>query len=438
MNLAFTISLVLGASAQDNINTQPSYTVIFKEKVAQAVQNHPQASAAIAARDSEKFRQREARAGLYPTLDMDFSGRYRMSESFEDRFDNIVERSRRKSSAYASLIGRQLLYDSGQTSSRIDSAKHAFSAAHGEYSLTASAIALLAVEVHFDVLFQTERNQLHDRIISDHNEMLEKVKLRFESGRGLSRDVALLEARVALAEADRSYAKKDYFTMISEYEKVYGFKAENLQIPMLSHVLPKSMNEALEIGFVNSQSISVASAQSLSAKSSVNAEKADLLPHLSVELAATKYDVDRFNPDYDVTGRLVLNYNLYSGGATTARISRSMRDYDRARHQEDEARRQLDRDIKVAFQDMNLQQERVDALEKATSASKRNSDQLLVQFEATGGSLLSLLEAKKDYYSALEQHLSAVSEQNILSYRLLDVMGTLLQTLNVRLDTDLR
>ena len=87
------------------------------------------------------------------------------------------------------------------------------------------------MEVHFDVIFQSERNELHDNIIADHNDMLGKVKLRFESGRGLSRDVALLEARVALAQADHSYAKKDYFTMISEYEKIYGFKAENLEIP---------------------------------------------------------------------------------------------------------------------------------------------------------------------------------------------------------------
>lgn len=439
-NTLFFLNVVLvwvlsgGVCGADGKISGPAYTQQFKENIQAAVENHPRTAAAIAQRDSYRFRQREARAGLYPTLDVGVSGRYRLAEDYELRADNITERSRRKQSARASLTGRQLLYDGGQTSSRIASAKHSFTAAHQEYDLTASQVALMAVEMHFQVTYQRDRQKLHGEIIADHKDMLGKVELRYKSGRGAQRDVALLQSRLALAEAEASSVRKNLEASLSQYEEIYGFAPETLKNPQIALNIPPTLGAALETGFQYSPSLSRASAMTQASKSGMAAEKADRLPHLSLELAATKYDLDRGNDDYDVTGQLVVNYNLYSGGATTARIARSLKDYDRARHQETETNRRVTREIKVAYQNISSHNDRVAALKRATDASLRNSQQLLEQFEATGGSLLSLLEAKKDYYQAREQYMASLVEKDILHYSLLDVMGTLNSTLNIRLN----
>ncbi|MBL4801381.1 MAG: TolC family protein, partial [Emcibacter sp.] len=91
------------------------------------------------------------------------------------------------------------------------------------------------------------------------------------------------------------------------------------------------------------------------------------------------------------------------------------------------------REIKVSYQNTGFQDSRVRALKKATVASKRNSEQLQEQFEAMGGRLLSLLEARKDYYQAREKYTAALIEKDILRYHLLDAMGTLNGTLNIKL-----
>jgi len=446
--IILTSSMIFGADSQEievveqsqntdiQLSYQPSeaaYGQIFKENIQSAVANHPRTAAAIALRDSFRFREREAKASLYPTLDVGISGRYRMADNFENRFDNITERSQRDTSAHASVTGRQLLFDGGQTSSYVRSSKHSFTAAHEEYSQMASAIALLAVEIHFQVIFQRQRQQLYQDIIADHRNTRDKVKLRFESGRGPERDVALLESRLALVEADSLSVRKNLEETISQYEEIYGFLPETLKRPELALNIPDSLDGALELGFQNNPSLSIAHSMTLASKADMSAEKADQLPHLSMELAATKYDLDRGNSDYDVTGRLVMNYNLYSGGATTARISRSRKDYERARHEEINAHRRVTREIKVAFQNIAPQGSRVLALKKATEASKRNSEQLLLQFEATGGSLLSLLEARKEHYQAREQYLAALIEKDILRFRLLDAVGILNNMLNIRL-----
>lgn len=411
----------------------PAYTQIFKENIQAAVRNHPRVSAAIATRDSYRYQQREAESGFYPTLEVGVSGRTRLAQSFENRFDNITLRSLRNTSANANITGRQLIYDAGRISGRVASARHTFTAAHEEYSQIASAIALLAAENHFQIMLQRARRTLHQEDIRDHRDMLSKVSLRYKTGRGTERDVALVNSRLALAEAAASSAQIDLDQAISQYEENYGFPPETIKQPALALDLPETLALALETGLQNNPALSIVNALRQASKSGMDAEKAERLPSLSVELAAIKYDLERGNSDYDVTGRLVMNYSLYNGGARSARISRSIRDYDRARYDEATTLREVNRKIKVAFQTLQNHDTRLAAYHRASDASKKNADQLQEQYEATGGSLLALLEAKRDYYQAHEQWLEAVTEKNILQYRLLDQLGTLLPTLGIRL-----
>ena len=135
----------------------PAYSQIFKENVQIAVAEHPRTAAAVAARDKMRFEEDEARAGLYPQVYVDLTGRQRVADNFEDRFDNITQRSLRDTAANISLVGRQLLYDGGTTSSRISAARYAFTAAHEEYSHEASSVAMAAVDSHYYVLYQRSR-----------------------------------------------------------------------------------------------------------------------------------------------------------------------------------------------------------------------------------------------------------------------------------------
>lgn len=176
------------ANAQD-FNGIPSYSQTFKENVQLAVTEHPRTSAALATREEQKFREDEARSALYPQIGVDLSGRHRLLNNFEDRFDNITQRSLRDTAANVSLIGRQLIYDGGSTYSRISSAKHAFTAAHEEYAIEASAVALAAVDAHYQILFNRIRKEYHAENVMRHREILDMVNQRFESGRGANQDV---------------------------------------------------------------------------------------------------------------------------------------------------------------------------------------------------------------------------------------------------------
>lgn len=442
--IAMSVTLLMQSEiqAQDathvygQFDGMPAYTQTFKENVGIAVNEHPKTAAAIAMRDERRYEQNEARAALFPQIEVGLTGRHRIADNFEDRFDNITQRSLRDTAANVSLTGRQLVYDGGSTSSRIASARYAFTAAHEEYSLEASSVALAAVEAHYYVLLQRIRRTYHQENVGRHREILDMVVERFESGRGPNRDVTLMESRLAIAETEQSRAQMDLEEAMNFYFEVYSFAPENLKRPGLSLDIPATENEALETGFQYNPLLVMASSQSLSSKEYMNSVRAERLPSVSVELAATKYDLERGNPDYDVTGRLVLNYSLYNGGARSARISRSQKGYERSRYTEDNIHREVNRDIKVAFQSVNSHARQVVSLEKAMNASRINRDQTREQFEVTGGSLFNLLEAEKEHHNAKEQHLQGMIENDLSEYRLLHSMGTLLPALNILLKKD--
>ncbi len=128
-----------------------------------------------------------------------------------------------------------------------------------------------------------------------------------------------------------------------------------------------------------------------------------------------------------------MNYNLYDGGSRSARIAGLIKNYEKSRYEQDLAHRKASREIKVLYQALQSQEIQVKAYRNASQASKKNSELLLEQFEATGGSLLSLLESKKEYYQTQEKYILSMIEYDIAKYRLLDIMGTLNSTLNIKL-----
>ena len=418
-------------ASANSFDGKAAYSQIFKENVAAAVAEHPRSEAARAARDEKRYQEDEARAALYPQIGVDLNGRQRIVRSFENRFDNITQRSLRDTAANISLVGRQLLYDGGSTSSKIASARYAFSAADEKYSFESSSVALAAVEAHYYVLYERTRSKYHRENVARHNEILEMVNERFKSGRGPNRDVTLMMSRLASAETSALRAKMDLDEATSHYEEIYNFSPENIKHPEIGFNLPRDEIEALEIGFQNNRLLTAATSTSLSSKENMKAIRSGQLPSLSLELAATKYDLERGNRDYDVSGRLLLNYSLYNGGARSARISQSAKSYEGARKNEENISREVTRGIKVAFQMLQSQVRQIISLEKAMTASRINRDQTREQFEVTGGSLFNLLEAEKEYHSSREQYLGGSVEQALAEYRLLNVIGTLLPALNI-------
>lgn len=442
--IAFTLGLVFGAPSAHAVDAgdliarhlprDPAFTVSFLESLRASVASHPRVLGADAAREEQSYRRREALGELYPQVSVDLDGRQRLASDFGDRFDNVVERSQPETSVDARLTARQHLFDGGGVRHRVRSARDAVSAAQASLMQELSEISLRALMAQYDVALGAAEVALRGVQLSDYRTIRDKVATRYESGRGTRRDVSLAEARLATAEAQHLEAELRLEAARARYREIFGALPSAHKRPAIALDLPATADSAEQAAALNSPRLEEAGYQASSSRESYEAQEGDLFPRLSFEVSATKFDIEEGNQDYDVAGRLVLNYDFYTGGIRGARIDQARQQYARARFEETAVQREVFRDVRIAFDDAARKDRQIAILARAYVANRDSRQLFLEQFEATGGGLLELFEAGDDYYRAATDYLAGVAGADIARFRLAHEMGTLTQTLGVHLN----
>ncbi|MFC7050903.1 TolC family protein [Emcibacter nanhaiensis] len=438
--LSLLILLAAGAvQAEENVPETtlfapaPGYTASFKTLLQDVVENHPRIKSSLSYRNSVKDEEREEKAALYPQVDVGVDGRYRFLDNYDNTLENFDELNDPTTHVDAYVTVSQKVFDGGATFRKIDRARYAYAAAHADYEVQASEVVLTAIEAHYNYLVRGIIGRIREEALQRHRKILEFAQERFERGVGANRDVALARARLALAEQNLLANKIDFAEAAGLYEEIFGTPPANVKRPDIALSLPTSQEDALKLGLLNSPLLSSATSQVMASRASMESEEASRWPGLSLQVTGTRYDLDRDSNDYDVQARLQMNYALYTGGAQTARIKRSTNQYAQARANEETIHREFSRQLKVSWEKVENQKLRVMSQEKSVEANRLSRDLFQEQFETTGGSILSLLEAEDDYRNSLESYVQGLMDQELFQYQLLHDMGTLLSYLNLRL-----
>jgi adhesin transport system outer membrane protein len=131
------------------------------------------------------------------------------------------------------------------------------------------------------------------------------------------------------------------------------------------------------------------------------AEKASLLPQVSVQLTGRQFQLDQLRDnDNEVVAAVQLSYPLYTGGSQTARRNQAASRAGAARSDVDTLRSELEREVRAALADVASQTQRLQALELAMQAEEATILAYLEQFSIGRRSLADLLDAQRDLFSA--------------------------------------
>lgn len=403
----------------------------FAARIAAAVDQHPSVLSAIAAQRAARQAKREARAAYRPTLDLNLAGDGSLAREFEDDFDNIVERSRPSARANATLSGNQLLYDSGATAARVGGADARMGASEQAVLTAAAEVALAAVAAYHQVVENRSLITLGEELVARHAEILAQVERRFNDGVGARRDVARVQARLADAEARLSGFARGLAEAESRYVELFGEAPPALLLPAPVVSSAANQDEAVDLGIANNPDIRAARFRAEAAREDYRAERAGALPSISLGIDATKFDLGEERADFDVRGRVVMSYNLYSGGAQTARTAQALQRWRQSEHDEESARRAVERDVSIAYREMEVLDERRTVLERALRANEEARAIYLEQFRVARGTLLDVLESEDDYFNAAASYLRGSVEAEMARFRLLAQTGELLDKLDI-------
>jgi adhesin transport system outer membrane protein len=376
----------------------------------------------------------QARAGLLPSLDGTLgTGRERSNNSLtRARPDGPWVGLNRQE---AELTMSQLLYDGGSTWNALKRQQARSQSAAEQVGSVSENVALRTAQAFFDVLRLRALIDIAEQNLAAHRRTLEQVVRRTESGVGRRSDDRQTEARVALAESQLTQLHGQLDEAEANYRYLTGtFPAQLLRAEPEASALPRTVDEAVESARAAHPAVRAAEAEVQAAAAERESARGRLLPRLTLEVGATQdRDVDGLQGiNADRSAMLRLRHNFFRGGADVARIEEAEARRYEAMEQLARTRNDIEREVRLAWQSLAAERSRLGVLRSYSEASAEVVEAYRAQFRIGQRSLLDVLNAENENFTARSNYLTSSYSVDTAVYRLLAAMGRMLEQLGLK------
>jgi adhesin transport system outer membrane protein len=333
----------------------------------------------------------------------------------------------------------QLLWDGGAVQHEVERLGHDKLARYFELLDATEQTALEASRAYLDVQRYRRLVELAEDSYVQHRYVLQQIQSRFKAGvgRGVDNEQAL--ARVALAESNLTTEVSNLHDVTARYVRVVGEApaAKLPPAPPFSVAIPSSPGEAMAAALRNNAAVNAAIENLRSARELVTERRSALQPRVEARVrggAGHNFD-GTTSQTQDGTAQIVLNWTLYDGGANQARIRQQQRVVDQAADERDKACRDVRQTASIAYNDTRKLQEQLAALDRNVLAIEKARDAYRQQFDIGQRSLLDLLNAENELYTARRAYANAQYDLEVARLRTLASMQKLTTQLGLaRLD----
>lgn len=384
----------------------------LEEAVSQAINQNPQVLGAAGSVRAAGYDVTRARAGYYPSVDVDASyGReYSNIKQLSTAGDPNDTLSRRE----AGLTVRQLLWDGLATKNEVERRVALLNASQHSLTDTREAIAFRAVQAYLDVIRNRELVTLARDNVASHEKTMNEVTAKTKSGVGIGADVEQAQARYALAQSTLLAREGDLREAVARYERVVGeppgelttperkpsgLVAEgNFDQPHIATAITAAQSEAA----AEHPAILKSEAELAAAESEVKTAKAAYQPRLDLEGALRR--------DADIAGvegirntealMLVTRWNLFRGGADKAQEQAAIQRKYVAEQTADDTKQAVAENVAIAYQARATTESRISHLTDYVSASAATVQAYRAQFSISKRTLLDVLNAENELFNA--------------------------------------
>jgi outer membrane protein, adhesin transport system len=375
----------------------------LKLAVEQAVNTNPEVAARFNAYRAAVDAVDAARGAYLPRVDVNAS-------AGQDR-DRISGVSRTLNRAQAGLTLTQLLWDGMGTKNEVARAGHDQLARYFELVDVTEQTAIEAARAHYDVQRFRSLVKLAEDNYVQHRYAFLQIQSRFKAGVGRGVDLEQAGARVALAESNLSTEVANLHDVSARYQRLVGVAPpQNLTgISMLRDGVPATATEAMNTAVRQSAAVSASIEGLRGARAVGDARRSVYQPKVEARLRADGgRNVDGLqDQSRNATAEVVLNWNLFNGGADQARIRQQANIVSQATDLRDKTCRDTRQTAAIAFNDTKKLTEQLAYLDRNTLAIQKARDAYRQQFDIGQRSLLDLLNAENELYTARRAYANA-------------------------------
>jgi len=424
-------ALALASSVAFIAATSTASAQTLEEAMAHAYNSNPTLQAQRASLRVADEGRVQARSAMFPTVSANASIAQQSTESSSTFvINNVPVTSSSESDATPknySISATQSLYRGGRTSGAIDQATAQIMAARETLRATEQAVLVDTVTAFMDVRRDTEVVNIRRNNVEVLSQQLQAARDRFEVGEVTRTDVSQAEARMSGAQAEFSAAQAQLAASRAAYERVTGQPAASLSEPPALPNLPEGLAEAAEMAFQYSPQLLAAQYAEEAARHGVQVARGAMMPEVSLQATASAARDSNFTGDTrdttSVVGRVTMP--IFTGGLNRSRVRASIAQEDQARHQVNEARRQVTESVTNAWAGYVTSLAVIESSRQAVRANEIALDG--VQQEAFVGlrTTLDVLNAEQELLNARLTLVTAERDSYVAAYRLMQAMGQL-------------
>lgn len=378
----------------------------LRDAVRKALVSNPDVSARYNAYRASGDAVDLARAGFLPRVDL--------SASVGGESDRITSRNPQNDSFTRSGVGlslTQLLWDGMGTQRDVERAGHDKLTRYFELLETTEQTALEAARAWYDVQRFRRLVQLAEDNYVQHRYASQQIQERFRAGVGRGVDLEQANARYALAESNLTTEVANLHDVTARYQRIVGVApAKGMTAPpLLTDALPAAQAQVLAAAVAQSPAISASVEALRAARSTTQLREAAYQPRVEARVRGglgSNYEGIR-DQKRDISAEIVMNWNLYDGGAKQARVRQQTNLMNQAADLRDKACRDVVQTAAIAFNDSRKLTDQIALLDRNTLAIGKARDAYRQQFDIGQRSLLDLLNAENEVYTARRAYANA-------------------------------
>jgi adhesin transport system outer membrane protein len=421
-------SLAGVALAQDDSALHPSLSISLRDALATGIDTNPEYGEVAASRRATDEELKQGKAGYLPSVDLRADTGEEWTDS--DATDNTESMWR----YLASLTLTQMLFDGWETKYEVARQKARVNSAANRVRETAELVGLSIVEDYLEVLRQRQILVIARQNVESHMSILDQIKQGVNAGRSTEADNQQADARLAAARATESQIRQSLRTAEAKYRQDVGDSAGQLQLPEIPYGnLSQDVDTEVEKALAYSPTLDIFESDIEVAYAESQGTKSTFYPQLDLELNANQgHDIEGIEgTNRGASALLVMNWNLYRGGADMARSREFIHRHQQAKESRARAARAVENDVRSTWASMVSAGERAKEFSAQAAANTEVVKAYQDQFNLDRRTLLDVLDAQNELFVSRSNTINAEFLEMFAVYRLLALKGALLPTMGV-------
>jgi len=337
----------------------------------------------------------------------------------------------------AQLSLNQMLFDGMFTSNEVKRLGYAKLTRYYELSEASETAALEAVRAYADVVRYRELVDAATQNYAEHKQVTQHVEERAAGGVGRGVDVEQANGRLALAESNLLTELTNLHDVSARYLRVIGEKPPaslpSFPEPFKLGTMPPSIDVLMRDGLQGSPTLNAAVENVRAYKTAIESRKSPYMPRIDFRAyAAGENNTGGILGNTRYNGvELVLNYNLFRGGADVARERQAVDQSEQARDLQEKACRDVRQTLSIAYSDVRSLDEQQRYMDQHRLATEKSREAYRQQFDIGQRTLLDLLDSQNEFFEATRSYINARYNQATAQARTLAAMGQLVGALGV-------